>query len=118
MLNKASTSTGLILLGLSSLANVSSSNIDDFCSSPPEMYSLEFKYNAPKTTKTNVDMYVESNYKMDENLANKYSVSEYAFMNVVQKFAENQIELDEDFNISLDELFISKINSKPIKKRF
>ena len=78
----------------------------------------DYKYNAPKIKKSNIDIYVELNYRMDDNLANKYSVSEYGFMNVVQKFAQNQIELDEEFSSALDELFTSKINSKPTKKRF
>ena len=119
MLDKTTTSTGLILLGLSSLANISSSNISDFSNDPSQkLYAVEFEYNAPKLTKTSVDIYVEFNYKMDENLANKYLVSEYGFLNVVQKFSQDQIELDEDFNIALDELFASKINSKPTKNRF
>ena len=37
---------------------------------------------------------------------------------VVQKFALNQIELDEEFTAALDKLFISKINSGPTKRRF
>ena len=55
---------------------------------------------------------------MDDNLSNKYSLVDYGFMNSVQKFAKEQVELDQEFSQALDELFLSKVNTKPTKKRF
>jgi hypothetical protein len=119
MLDKATTSTGLILLGLSSLANGSSSNTNDFHNhSSRKLYAVGFEYNTPKFKKTTIDIYVESNYRMYDNLANKYTLPDYGFMHVVQKLSQNQVDLDEEFNLALDALFASKINSKPTKKRF
>ncbi len=37
---------------------------------------------------------------------------------LLTKFAIEQVELDEEFSRVLDELLLSKINSKPTKKRF
>lgn len=120
MINRTTTSTGLILLGLSTLANAtSSSSIDNYnIISSEETYAIELEHNAPALEKTRIDDYVEFNYKMDYNLANKYSLVDYGFMNSVQKFAKEQIELDKDFSQALDELFLSKVNLKPSKKRF
>ena len=119
MLNKTTTSTGLILLGFSSVANAYSTSLtEDFNNSHQDLYAVEIMYNAPESIKSRIDSYVEFTYKMDENVANKYSLIDYGFMNVVQKFAEEQIELDSDFSSALEELFLSKVNSKPSKKRF
>jgi hypothetical protein len=119
MLNKTTTSTGLILLGFSSFASANSASLtEDFNNSHQDLYAVEIMYNAPESIKSRIDSYVDFNYKMDENVANKYSLIDYGFMNAVQKFAEEQIELDSDFSSALEELFLSKINSNPSKKRF
>ena len=103
---------------LSSLANVSSSNVPDLNNIELKTYFIEYGYNAPKLEKTPSDHYVETTYRMDADLTKRYAMAEYGFMDVVQKFALNQIELDAEFNAALDKLFISKINSRPTKKRF
>ena len=120
MLNKATTSTGMLFIGLSTLAGVASSTltIDDLNLTSESLYAIELEYNSPESVKTRVDSYVELTYKMDDNLSNKYSLVDYGFMNSVQKFAKEQVELDQDFSQALDELFQSKVNSKPSKKRF
>lgn len=121
MLNKSTTSTGtILLLGLSSFVNVSSSDIihESCISQSYDLYAIELEYNAPEMIKTRVDTYVDFQYRMNENLANKYSIAEYGFMSVVQKFAQEQSKLDSDFTQALDELFTSKLNAKPTKKRF
>lgn len=119
MLNKTTTSTGLLILGLSSLASASSThNLDDLNLYEEILYAMEVEYNSPESVKTRVDSYVDSTYKMDNNLSNKYSLVDYAFMNTAHKFAEEQVDLDEDFSKALDELFLSKVNLKPSRKRF
>jgi len=119
MLNKATTSTGLILIGLSSLGNTSSTlTFSDFNLASVNLYTMEIGYNSPESFKSRVDDYVNSTYKMDDNLSNKYSLVDYGFMNSVQKFAKEQVELDQEFSEALNELFLSKIDSKPAKKRF
>ncbi len=118
MLNKSTTSSGLIFLGISSFMNVSSSLDDRINKFSFDLTSIEAKYNPQKLTKSISDNYVESNYKMVENLSNKYQDIDFAFLNIVQEFAINQFELDEDFNSALDILFNSKINSIPTKNRF
>jgi hypothetical protein len=120
MVNKTTTSTGLILIGLSSFANVAStSSLGNYDINVAEkIYEIESEYNAPAIEKSRVDSYVDFYYKMDDNLANKYSLVDYGFMNSMQKFAKEQIELDEDFSKALDDLFLSKVNAKPSKKRF
>lgn len=119
MLNKATTSTGLILIGLTSLGSASSTpTFDEFNLAPDNLYAMEIGCNSPESVKTRVDSYVDFTYKMDDNLSNKYSLVDYGFMNSVQKFAKEQVELDHEFSQALDELFQSKINSEPTKKRF
>lgn len=120
MLNKTTTSTGLLIVGLSTLAGVSSTqNMDDLDLTDENLYAIEIEHNSPEAVKTTrVDSYVNYNYKMDDNLSNKYSLIDYGFMNSVQKFANEQVELEKEFSQTLDELFLSKINSKPSKKRF
>ncbi len=119
MVNKTTTSTGLILIGLSSFANITSTSIGNYNMNIDErMYEIESGYNAPAIKKSRVDSYVDFNYRMDDNLANKYSLVDYGFMNSMQKFAKEQIELDEDFSKALDDLFLSKVNALPSKKRF
>jgi hypothetical protein len=119
MLIKATTSTSIILLGLSSFASESSSNFENqLINSSHNLYAIELEYNAPEAINSRVDKYVDLFYRMDENLANKYSKSEYGFMSVVQKYSQEQIDLEEDFANALNELFISKIKAKPTKKRF
>lgn len=120
MLNKASTSTGMIFISLSTLSGASSTHtLDDLALTIGSLYAKELQYNSPESVKTRrIDNYVESAYKMENNLSNKYSLVDYGFMNSVQKFAEEQVELDQEFSHALDELFKSKINSKPSKKRF
>lgn len=119
MLNKTTTSTGMLFIGLSSLAGVSSTPVlDDLNISPESLNAIELEYNYSEPEKTRIEMYVASTYKMEENLANKYTLVEYGFMNSVQKFAKEQVELDKEFSQALDELFLSKVNSKPSKNRF
>lgn len=119
MLNKATTSTGMLFIGLSTIAGASSTpTLDDLNLTPESLYAMEKEYNSPESVKTRVDSYVDFTYKMDDNLSNKYSLVDYGFMNSVQKFAKEQVELDQEFAQALDELFKSKVNSKPSKKRF
>lgn len=120
MLNKATTSTGLFLMGLSSLGGSASSTpiCDDLNLTSIILYEKEFVHNYPEYAKTRIDDYVDFAYKMDDNLSNKYSLVDYSFINSVQKIAEEQVELDQEFLQALDELFLSKVNSKPTKKRF
>jgi len=119
MLNKATTSTGLLIIGLSSLASASSTpTLDELNLTRDNLYAMELEYNSPESVKTRVDGYVNFAYKMDDNLSNKYSLVDYGFMNSVQKFAKEQVELDQEFSQALDELFLSKVNTKPTKKRF
>lgn len=118
MINKVTTSTGLILLGVSSFAYSStySSDIDNGLFQDPIVYQLA--HYPLESEKSNVDMYVDSQYRMDENLANKYNLADYGFFHAVQNFAEEQVVLDDDFKSALDELFTSKIGAQPTKKRF
>jgi hypothetical protein len=119
MLNKATTSTGMLLIGLSTLAGASSTpTLEELNLTPESLYAIELKHNSPESVKTRVDSYVDLAYKMDDNLSNKYSFVDYGFVNSVQKFAKVQVELDPEFSQALDELFQSKVNSKPSKKRF
>lgn len=119
MLNKATTSTGMLFIGLSSLAGVSSTpTLDEFNLTSDSLYAIELEYNSPESVKTRVDNYVDLTYKMDDNLSNKYSLVDYGFLNSAQKLSKEQIELDPDFSQALDELFLSKVNSNPSKKRF
>lgn len=117
MLNKTTTSTGLIFFGISTILNVTSS-LDENYKLPFDLISIEAKYNVQKLEKSKFDEYIESSYKLVENLSNKYQDIDFAFLNIVQEFAINQFELDEDFNSALDILFNSKINSIPTKNRF
>ncbi len=119
MRNKATTSTGLLFIGLSTFASASSTTtLDDLNLKPDNLYAMEQSYNSTESIKTRVDSYVDDAYKMDDSLSNKYTLVDYGFMNSVQNFAKEQIELDEDFSQALDELFLSKVNTKPSKKRF
>jgi hypothetical protein len=120
MLNKITTSTGLLMIGLTSLSSASSTQtIDELHLIHSNLYAKELNYNCPESVETpRIDSYVDSAYKMDYNLSNKYNLVDDAFMNIVQKFSMEQVELDQEFSQALDELFLSKVNAKPTKKRF
>lgn len=119
MLNKTTTSTGILFIGFSSFAGASSTQtLDNFDLTSENLYAVELGYNSPESVKTRVDSYVDLTYKMDDNLSNKYTLVDYGFMNSVQKFSIEQIELDSEFSQALDELFLAKVGSKPSKKRF
>ena len=121
MYKKQTTATGLIFFfGFSAFANVSSSDINDEKHNilRKDLYAIEAEHISLELKKTRVDDYVNLHYNMEDNFANKYSSAEYGFLNVVQKFSDEQIPLDQDFAEALEELFISKMKAKPSKKRF
>ncbi len=116
---KQTTSTGIFLLGLTSFASASFSEDTRLLThTSQELYAIEMRYNAPESITTRVDEYVNFQYRMDKSLSNKYLTAEYGFNSIVQKFAEDQITLEQPFVSALDELFRLKINTKPSKKRF
>lgn len=119
MLIEETTSAGQLIGGIASDSITSSTNaFIDVDYSPDILQAMMIEYNSPEAINTRVDDYINSNYNEDGSLSKKYSSIEYGFMNSVQNFAIEQINLDEDFSQILDELFISKINAKPTKKRF
>jgi len=117
MLKKATTSTGLVILGLSSIANGSISNGYNGYNAE-DINPIEFVHLGLSNVKTNIDNYVDTQYIYRKNISDRYSSLEYSFMHIAENFSQGQVDLDYDFSQSLKKLFESKLHSKPSKKRF
>lgn len=112
---KSTTSGTILLAGISFMSSSVLENKDHLFSEQ-ELYALELKYNAPEFLKVRSDKYVSFAYDTVEYFYLKQS-QEIGFLNLMQTFADEQIELDKEFVQALDALFYDKINS-PSKLRF
>jgi hypothetical protein len=121
MLSKNTTSAGtFILLGLSTLASSASSDIYKETSiyNSSDLYAFELEYNAPEELDSRIDSYVKSFYKYSEDMTTVFNTLEYGFLNAIQMFSQEQVEIESDFLQVMNELFDMKAKSKPTKKRF
>lgn len=107
----------LIGIGLSTILPNDTSAQPDFNElSSGELIAIESQYNAHMQFST--DEYLEMTYKMEFKEKPLYESVDFSFMNLTQKFSEDQVVLEDDFTQVLDELFLSKLNNKPKKRRF
>ncbi len=119
MLSKTSTSTSLILLGLTApLANPFTSVTVNEYGTFDEGYAIESFYFSNPDTKSRVENYVDSVYRVEKQWQINYSNIDGAFFHNVQLFAVDQVELEKEFYLAMDDLLFSKINNTPSKKRF
>jgi hypothetical protein len=84
--------------------------------SSDDLSAIECRFNPPM--KFSTDEYIETTYKAEFKELPIYESIDFAFMGLTQKFASEQVVLNDDFTEALDELFESKINNKPKKTRF
>lgn len=84
--------------------------------SSEDLVAIESEYNTPMEFST--DEYVNKTYKMDFHERPMYKNLDFAFLDLTQRFAEQQISLENDFIEALDELVTSKKYEKPTKRRF
>ena len=118
--NKLTTSS--ILIGLSLTIPYSSqisSDSFDFELDDSWLQMKEAEYNNPdKLNAKSIENYFKEVYREVSEEEDNNIIQDTKFFGAVQEFANQQIELDDDFNEALNELIAESINNKPRKKRF
>ena len=118
--NKLTTSS--ILIGLSLTIPYSSqisSDSFDFELDDSWLQMKEAEYNNPdKLNSKSIENYFKEVYREVSEEEDNNIIQDTKFFGAVQEFANQQIELDDDFNEALNELIAESINNKPRKKRF
>jgi hypothetical protein len=118
--NKLTTSSILIGLSLTmTYTGETSADSFDFEMDDCWLQMKEAEYNNPdKLNATSLENYFREAYKEDTLEEDNNKNQDTKFFRAIQEFANQQIELDNDFNEALNELIAESMNNKPRKKRF
>lgn len=116
MINKKTTSTGLILFSLNPMClnTTTTNNINYY---KEDYKSVEMPFNETIVSYKRVDKYVNFKY-LSVHTENKFNYADIHFLKLTQDFSKNQKDLDADFIEVLNEMLFSEEYSKPLKKRF
>lgn len=103
-------------VGLSLFPSNTSAEIETSELSSESLTTIERNYNTPMDFGT--DQYIEETYKVDFFEQPIYDSPDFSFLSMTQKFAEEQVSLEDDFVDALDELLSKNLNKLPKKTRF
>jgi hypothetical protein len=118
MINRGNTATGLLLIGIGSFSTSSTFALQETDFLEKQFARTILFLGQPAFEMSRVDAYVSDNYTRNKHAIDSISELESAFFATTQNLKEEQVNLDPEFEETLNELLLYKVVTKPSKNIF